>query len=215
MGIAIDPDFLLIQKMRMGDDKAIETFVRKYYPSILKYCQTHVSDHSYAEALTQDTFARFFRSFDQYRRFGKEGSQLPLHHRLPCMPGLLQAAKRNPFRRLRNLLKVRLLNQMLLNISNHILHLATQKITPVDKTVLFTHRRYYIRFTNTFCMNLAKTNCQKLVLCPFPYNHLYTKKEIFCLSIPAKATASRKPEAVPLFLPSAPLTSDPHTFRPH
>ena len=62
MGIAIDPDFLLIQKMRMGDDKAIETFVRKYYPSILKYCQTHVSDHSYAEDLTQDTTVEIGRA---------------------------------------------------------------------------------------------------------------------------------------------------------
>lgn len=76
MGIAIDPDFLLIQKMRMGDDKAIEAFVKKYYPDILKYCQTHVSDRGHAEDLTQDTFARFFRSFSHYRHFGKAANYL-------------------------------------------------------------------------------------------------------------------------------------------
>ena len=59
MGIAIDTDFPLIRKMRMGDEQAIEAFVRKYYPSILKYCQTHVTDQGHAEDLTQDTFARF------------------------------------------------------------------------------------------------------------------------------------------------------------
>lgn len=71
MSIAVDPDLLLIQKMRMGNEQAIEAFVRKYYPSILKYCRTHVRDQSYAEDLTQDTFARFFRSFDHYQHYGK------------------------------------------------------------------------------------------------------------------------------------------------
>lgn len=76
MGIAVDPDFPLIRKMRMGDEQAIEAFVRKYYPSILKYCQTHVTDQGYAEDLTQDTFARFFRSLSHYKHYGKAANYL-------------------------------------------------------------------------------------------------------------------------------------------
>lgn len=76
MSIAVDPDFLLIQKMRMGNEQAVEVFVRKYYPSILKYCQTHVSDCGYAEDLTQDTFARFFRNLNRYQHYGKAANYL-------------------------------------------------------------------------------------------------------------------------------------------
>lgn len=32
----MDSDFLLIHRMKNGDDTAIETFVRKYYPVILR-----------------------------------------------------------------------------------------------------------------------------------------------------------------------------------
>ena len=31
-------DFLLIQKMKQGNEQAFDTFVRKYYNEILKYC---------------------------------------------------------------------------------------------------------------------------------------------------------------------------------
>lgn len=63
----MDRDFLLVQKIRMGDEKAIEIFVEKYYPRILSYCQVHIGDHGYAEDMTQETFERFFRSLKQYR----------------------------------------------------------------------------------------------------------------------------------------------------
>ncbi len=71
MSIDVDLDFLLVQKMRMGDEEAFEDFIKKYYPQILKYCRTHVNDHGYAEDLTQETFARFFRTLKQYRHYGK------------------------------------------------------------------------------------------------------------------------------------------------
>lgn len=67
----MDSDFLLIQKMKNGDDQAIDTFVRKYYPAILKYCHLHISDRDYAEDLTQDTFEQFFRTFKDYHHSGK------------------------------------------------------------------------------------------------------------------------------------------------
>lgn len=67
----MDLDFLLIQRMRMGDEKAIEVFVKKYYEKILKYCQVHISCSSDAEDLVQETFVRFFSALDRYQHYGK------------------------------------------------------------------------------------------------------------------------------------------------
>lgn len=64
-------DFLFIQRMRMGDEKALEVFIEKYYPLILKYCQVHITDYSYAEDMTQETFARFFQNLRKYKHYGK------------------------------------------------------------------------------------------------------------------------------------------------
>ena len=72
----MDRDFLLVQKIRMGDEKAIEIFVEKYYPRILSYCQVHIGDLGYAEDMTQETFERFFRSLKQYRHYGKAANYL-------------------------------------------------------------------------------------------------------------------------------------------
>ena len=72
----MDSDFLLIYRMKGGDDDAIETFVRKYFPVILRYCHLHLSDKSYAEDATQEVFARFFRTLNQYQHYGKAQNYL-------------------------------------------------------------------------------------------------------------------------------------------
>ena len=72
----MDADFLLLHRMRHGDDQAIEDFVRKYYPMILRYCHLHIQDTGYAEDLTQETFVRFFRSLNQYQHYGKAANYL-------------------------------------------------------------------------------------------------------------------------------------------
>ena len=72
----MDADFLLLHRMRNGDDQAIEAFVRKYYPRVLRYCQLHIQDLGYAEDLTQETFARFFRTLHQYQHYGKAANYL-------------------------------------------------------------------------------------------------------------------------------------------
>lgn len=72
----MDLDLLLIQRMKNGDDAAIEGFVRKYYPQILRYCCLHIHDPGYAEDLTQETFERFFRSLRQYHAYGKPSNYL-------------------------------------------------------------------------------------------------------------------------------------------
>lgn len=72
----MDEDLLLILRMRAGDDRAVEDFVRKYYPSIFKFCRSHVSDPMYAEDMTQETFVRFFQNFGEYRHSGKAANLL-------------------------------------------------------------------------------------------------------------------------------------------
>ena len=51
----MDADFLLLHRMQHGDDQAIEDFVRKYYPMILRYCQLHIQDLGYAEDITYNS----------------------------------------------------------------------------------------------------------------------------------------------------------------
>lgn len=72
----MDGDFLLLHRMQNGDDQAIESFVRKYYPKILRYCHLHIKDSGFAEDLTQETFARFFRTLHQYQHYGKAANYL-------------------------------------------------------------------------------------------------------------------------------------------
>ena len=88
----MDADFLLLHRMRNGDDQAIEAFVQKYYPMILRYCHLHIRDLGYVEDLTQETFARFFRTLHQYQHYGKAANYLYViagnlcrdHHKRPC-----------------------------------------------------------------------------------------------------------------------------------
>ena len=87
----MDADLLLLLRMRNGDTQAIEDFVRKYYPRILRYCHFHIRDTGYAEDLTQETFARFFRTLGQYQHHGKAANYLYViagnlcrdHHKKP------------------------------------------------------------------------------------------------------------------------------------
>lgn len=60
--------------MRSGDEDAVEAFVRAHYPAILKYCRIRAG--GWAEDAAQETFARFFASFDRYRHFGKARNYL-------------------------------------------------------------------------------------------------------------------------------------------
>ena len=72
----MDRDFILVQRMRMGEEEAVEIFVTRYYPGILAYCRAHVSDRGHAEDITQETFERFFRTFNKYRHYGKAANYL-------------------------------------------------------------------------------------------------------------------------------------------
>lgn len=67
----MDADFLLVRRMKQEDDEAFDTFVRKYYGEILKYCRFHCFDALSAEDLTQETFLKFFANLSEYRHVGK------------------------------------------------------------------------------------------------------------------------------------------------
>ncbi len=72
----MDSDLRLIRQMKNGDESAVEAFVRKYYPMVLRYCRLHIRDRGHAEDATQETFERFFRHFDRYRHCGKAANYL-------------------------------------------------------------------------------------------------------------------------------------------
>lgn len=72
----MDSDFLLIRKMRQGEEQAFDVFVHKYYKEILTYCTYRCPDKEYAEDITQETFVRFFTRLSDYRYKGKNRNYL-------------------------------------------------------------------------------------------------------------------------------------------
>lgn len=69
-------DFLLIRRMKQGNDDAFEKFVRKYYVQILQYCRYHCFDMEQAEDLTQETFLKFIGGLQSYHHMGKAKNYL-------------------------------------------------------------------------------------------------------------------------------------------
>ena len=82
--MGLDADCRLIQRMKHGDERAIDAFVRKYYPAILRYCRVHIWNPGDAEDAVQETFVRFFRSLDRYRHYGKAANYLYVIARNCC-----------------------------------------------------------------------------------------------------------------------------------
>ena len=72
----MDVDFLLLMKMKQGEEDAFDKFIRKYYEEILKYCTYHCFDSEYARDLTQETFLRFFANLSAYQYCGKTKNYL-------------------------------------------------------------------------------------------------------------------------------------------
>lgn len=69
-------DFLLILRMKQGNEDAFEKFVRKYYSQILQYCRYHCFDMEQAEDLTQETFLKFIGGLQSYHHMGKAKNYL-------------------------------------------------------------------------------------------------------------------------------------------
>lgn len=72
----MDFDFMILKRMKQGDETAFDSFVHKYYEEILKYCKYHCLDVTYAEDLTQETFLNFFENLSDYHYKGKTKNYL-------------------------------------------------------------------------------------------------------------------------------------------
>lgn len=72
----MEEDYFLIRRMKKGDEPALEAFVRKHYPEILRYCYRSMNGNSLAEDITQETFASFFKNFSRYEHYGKARNYL-------------------------------------------------------------------------------------------------------------------------------------------
>ena len=57
----------LIEQIKLGDEKAAEELIKRYYTSILRYCKRHCFDLEKAEDLTQETFLKLFRNLPGYK----------------------------------------------------------------------------------------------------------------------------------------------------
>ena len=57
----------LIEQIRLGDEKAAEELIKRYYSSILRYCKRQCFNHEKAEDLTQETFLKLFRNLSGYK----------------------------------------------------------------------------------------------------------------------------------------------------
>ena len=69
-------DFLLVKKIRNGDNQAGNQLVEKYYSSIYQYCFLHTHNQEYAEDIVQETFVRFFGVLMSGAEIGKAKSYL-------------------------------------------------------------------------------------------------------------------------------------------
>lgn len=56
----------LVEQVKLGDEKAAEELIKRYYISILRYCRRHCSNLEKAEDLTQETFLKLFQGLSGY-----------------------------------------------------------------------------------------------------------------------------------------------------
>lgn len=87
----MDLDFLLIRRMKSGEEEAFDIFVRKYYQDVLAYCSYHCMDQWYAPDLTQETFIRFFTALSSYRHKEKVKNYLYTIARNLCIDHVRKA----------------------------------------------------------------------------------------------------------------------------
>ncbi len=52
----------LVERIKLGDEKAAEELIKRYYTSILRYCKRQCFNPEKAEDLTQETFLKLFKN---------------------------------------------------------------------------------------------------------------------------------------------------------
>ncbi|MCM1262579.1 MAG: RNA polymerase sigma factor [Butyrivibrio sp.] len=61
----------LIEQIKLGDEKAAEELIKRYYAPVLRYCKRHCFSLEKAEDLTQETFLKLFKNLSGYKGKGK------------------------------------------------------------------------------------------------------------------------------------------------
>lgn len=67
-------DDALVEQIRLGDEKAAEELIQRYYAPILRYCKRQCFNQEKAEDLTQETFLKLFKNLSGYREKKPGGS---------------------------------------------------------------------------------------------------------------------------------------------
>ncbi len=57
----------LVEQIKLGDEKAAEELIKRYYTSILRYCKRRCLNLEKAEDLTQETFLKLFKNLSGYK----------------------------------------------------------------------------------------------------------------------------------------------------
>lgn len=60
-------DDALVEQVRLGDEKAAEELIQRYYAPILRYCKRQCFNQEKAEDLTQETFLKLFKNLSGYK----------------------------------------------------------------------------------------------------------------------------------------------------
>lgn len=67
--LASDDD--LIEQIRLGNEKAADELIKRYYTAIMCYCRRHCFNLEKAEDLTQEVFLKLFQNISGYVGRGK------------------------------------------------------------------------------------------------------------------------------------------------
>ena len=60
-------DDKLVERIMLGDEKAAEELIKRYYTPILRYCKRQCFNLEKAEDLTQETFLKLFKNLSGYK----------------------------------------------------------------------------------------------------------------------------------------------------
>lgn len=70
----------ILRKAQHGDQDALDTLIRTYYPQILNYCRWHTADEQQAQDAAQETFLKMVRWLDAGGGF--QGSFRPFLYKI-------------------------------------------------------------------------------------------------------------------------------------
>ena len=60
-------DDALVEQIKLGDERAAEELIKRYYTPVLHYCKRQCFNQEKAEDLTQETFLKLFKNLSGYK----------------------------------------------------------------------------------------------------------------------------------------------------